>query len=135
MTVKRLSAEFSVSPQIAPDEIPALAAQGFGALICNRPDGEGQGQPPFAEIALAAEANGLKAVYIPMTGPQASPAALKAFEDAWAGLPKPVLGYCRSGMRAAALWSASSAARIATVDRTSPGQGIMGAWRRFSGGT
>src|SRR5450432_3621051 len=98
MTLKRLCAEFSISGQIAPADIPGLAKQGFRAVVCNRPDGEAAEQPPFREIAAAAEAHGLQAVYIPMTSPMmVTEAAREAFQEAWPALPKPVLGYCKSG--------------------------------------
>ena len=39
MDIKRISADISVSPQIRATDLAALKAKGFGAVICNRPDG------------------------------------------------------------------------------------------------
>ncbi|MBP8062770.1 MAG: TIGR01244 family phosphatase, partial [Brevundimonas sp.] len=48
MTLRPLSSTVSVSAQISPDDMPALAASGFGRVISNRPDGEEPGQPSAA---------------------------------------------------------------------------------------
>jgi len=122
MQITKLTADFSVSPQITVADIPAVVAQGFGSIVCNRPDGEAADQPRFAEIEAAAKAQGLTALYLPVSGMPGA-ATIKAFDDAWAGLPKPVLGYCRSGMRSSAVWSASRAARAGAA-LSAPG--IMG---------
>ena len=45
MDIKPLNPGISVSPQIAPGDMAEIAAQGFKAIICNRPDGEEAGQP------------------------------------------------------------------------------------------
>ncbi|MGS4947387.1 TIGR01244 family sulfur transferase [Meridianimarinicoccus sp. RP-17] len=106
---KPISPDLSVSPQIAVADLPALAAQGFRAVICNRPDGEGPDQPTFDEIEAAAKAAGMDACYLPITQGRVSDDDAAAFARARAGLPGPVLAYCRSGMRSATLWSLSAA--------------------------
>ena len=53
MPAKPITPTLSVSEQVQPQEMAALAAAGFRAVICNRPDGEGADQPTFAEIAAA----------------------------------------------------------------------------------
>ncbi|WP_269843281.1 beta-lactamase hydrolase domain-containing protein, partial [Brevirhabdus pacifica] len=47
-----------VAPQIRPEQLPELKAEGIRAIICNRPDGEEAGQPTFAEIEQAAREQG-----------------------------------------------------------------------------
>ena len=51
---------------VAPADVPALAAAGYRAIICNRPDGEAPDQPPFAVIAEAAQRAGLPVRYLPV---------------------------------------------------------------------
>ena len=44
MPIFKLTESLSVAAQITPQDIPNLAAQGFTAVVCNRPDGEVPGQ-------------------------------------------------------------------------------------------
>ena len=62
MTAKPITPTLSVSEQVLPQEVAALAAAGFKSIVCNRPDGEGADQPSFAEIEAAATAAGLPVV-------------------------------------------------------------------------
>ncbi|MGX1098109.1 TIGR01244 family sulfur transferase [Amorphus sp. MBR-141] len=103
MTPKKLSDDLSISGQLQPSEIEDAKRLGFRALIVNRPDGEGPDQPSFEAVRAAAEAAGLQARYIPVSG-SPGPAQVAAFADAVAELPKPILAFCKSGMRSAALW-------------------------------
>src|SRR3546814_17562301 len=66
MTIRSLTPALSVSPQIDPADVVALAASGFRSIVCNRPDGEEAGQPTAAAIAAVAEAPGLRCVHIPV---------------------------------------------------------------------
>lgn len=109
MDIRTISLEISVSPQIGTFDLEALKAQGFGAIICNRPDGETPDQPTFAEIAEAAREAGLEARHIPVSGGAFPDEAVAAFGTALAELPGPVLAYCRSGTRSATLWALSQA--------------------------
>ncbi len=109
MNPSTISTDLSVSPQITPDDIAALKAQGFRAIICNRPDGEGADQPSFVEIANAARSAGIEARYIPVIADKLRDEDVAAFAAALAVLPGPVLAYCRSGTRSATLWSLSQA--------------------------
>jgi len=67
----RVTERFSVAPQLAPEDMAAAAQQGFVRVVCNRPDGEGPGQPMGAEMKAAAQAAGLEFVHIPFAGPGA----------------------------------------------------------------
>ena len=64
--INKLTDEISVSPQIAPSDVAALAASGFRSIISNRPDGEGGDQPLFAEIEKAARERGVETRYLPV---------------------------------------------------------------------
>lgn len=109
MDPRTLSPQFAVSPQITPQDIPALKAQGYRAIIANRPDGEGADQPTFAEIEAAAHAARMQARYIPISGGMVGDDDVEAFRSALRAMPGPVLAYCRSGTRSATLWSLAQA--------------------------
>ena len=111
MIIKAINAGLSVSPQILPEDIAAIAAAGFRSVMCNRPDGEAADQPAFAEIEAAARAAGLEAAYLPVVSGQVKDADAEAFATVFATLPKPVFAYCRSGTRSATLWSLAEAAQ------------------------
>ncbi len=105
MHPRRLADILSVSPQIAVEDVAAIAGAGFRSIVCNRPDGEDPGQPRFAEIAAAAAAAGLRAVHQPVASGAVTAVDGAMFAAILADLPKPVLAYCRSGARSTTLWS------------------------------
>jgi TIGR01244 family protein len=105
MDIKKITDKFSVTPQITPDEIDAIKETGFKAIICNRPDGEGPDQPTFEEIETAAKKAGLEVAYVPVQSGMVRDEDVEAFGAALKDLPRPVLGYCRTGTRSATLWS------------------------------
>ncbi|MBJ7533028.1 TIGR01244 family phosphatase [Rhodomicrobium vannielii ATCC 17100] len=112
-----LTKTLSVAPQIRLDDIPAYAAQGITTIISNRPDGEAPDQPTFAEIKKAAEANGMKAIHIPIASPSAiTDADAAAFGKALDESKGKTLAFCRSGTRATLLWSLSQAGRRSAQD-------------------
>ena len=105
MDIKTISDKVSVSPQISVDDVKDIAAQGFRAIICNRPDGEGADQPSFEEIEAAAKAAGIEAHYVPVQSGMVRDEDVAAFGAALNDVPRPVLAYCRTGTRSATLWS------------------------------
>ena len=105
MNIKEITPNFSVSPQISPDDVKAIKAAGFRAIICNRPDGEGADQPGFEEIEKVAKKAKIETRYVPIESGMVSDDDVSAFSDALGELPGPVLAYCRSGTRSATLWS------------------------------
>lgn len=107
MTFKEITPDFAVSPQIVPDDMPEIAARGTKLIIVNRPDHEEPGQPTFAEIAAAARAHGIDAVHIPIKPGQQTATDIAAEEAALVGAGGPVLGYCKGGARAEAMWRAT----------------------------
>jgi len=109
MDARPISADLSVSPQISVDDVQSIADQGYRAIICNRPDGEGMDQPNFEEIETAAKALGIEARYVPVVAGKVSDDDAAAFDAAVRELPGPVLAYCRTGTRSATLWSLASA--------------------------
>jgi sulfide:quinone oxidoreductase len=105
MDIRKITDELSVAPQIGAQDVAAIAAAGFRAVICNRPDGESSDQPCCVEIETAVIASGLAWRSQPVRSGGVTLEDAAAFGALMAELPKPVLAYCRSGTRCAALWS------------------------------
>lgn len=89
--------------QVQVIEIAELAAQGCRMLINNRPDGEAPDQPPSEELQAEAQRHGMGYRHIPVVPGQASDADARAFADAIEKSDGPVVAFCRTGGRAAAL--------------------------------
>src|SRR5690242_10446868 len=108
MHIRKIDERISVSPQIDPADVTELAAQGFAAIINNRPDGEEAGQPAGEPIRLVAETMGMAYTAIPVAGgfSHAQIDAMRAALDAATG---PVLAFCRSGTRSTNLWALAEA--------------------------
>ena len=113
MKINALTPMLSVSPQIAASDVTAIVAAGFKSIICNRPDGEGADQPGFKEIEQAALAAGLEIRYQPVIPGQVSENQAAEFDGLLDTLPKPVLAYCRTGMRSTTLWGLARAGKMA----------------------
>lgn len=109
MDIRRIDENLSISTQISVEDIDRLASLGYRGVICNRPDGEGPGQPSFADIEQAARRRGLQAHYIPVFPGAATDRDAARFAEALRSTPGPVLAYCFSGNRSAALWSMARA--------------------------
>lgn len=106
---RTIDERISVSPQISPEDIPALAAAGFAYVINNRPDEEEADQPAGEAIARAAAAAGLGYAAIPVTPGGFSGQQVEAMTKALAEANGPVLAFCRSGTRSCNLWALSAA--------------------------
>ena len=110
MKLANLEKGVLVADQILPEDLKDLAEQGIKTIFCHRPDGEGPDQPNFAEIAQAAKKLKIKTHYLPVVSGKISEADVTAFAQLFKESKKPVLGFCRSGMRAASLWALSQGA-------------------------
>ncbi len=138
MDIRTIDDGVSVSPQIALDDLAGIAAAGFRAVVCNRPDGEAADQPTFEEVEAAARAAGLQALYMPVTPGKVADADAEAFRRALRDLPGPVLAYCRTGTRSATLWSLAQArhrpvAEILSATKAA-GYDMAGVVRRIANG-
>jgi uncharacterized protein (TIGR01244 family) len=111
MDIRKITEELSVAPQIRADDVAAIAAAGFRAVICNRPDGESSDQPCCEDIEVAVKAFGMAWRMQPVRSGGVTQADADAFGALMAELPKPVLAYCRSGTRCATLWCLSQAGK------------------------
>ena len=109
MELHKITEDLSVASQLDAADIPLIVAKGFRAIVCNRPDGEAMGQPPFGPVEAAARAAGMAVAYQPVPSNAVSDADGAAFGKLLEELPKPVLAYCRTGTRCTVLWALSQA--------------------------
>jgi sulfide:quinone oxidoreductase len=115
MTFKSLSASFSASPQLSAADVASAAEAGFRTIVDYRPDAEDAGQPSAAAMEAIAQRHGLAFAHIPVTTASAiSDSDIARMRATLAQSPGPVLGYCRSGTRAATMWA------LAQVGETPP---------------
>lgn len=104
-----------VAGQIAPGDLPAIAATGVTLIVNNRPDHEETGQPASAEIEAAARTSGLDYRHIPIAGGFNGDDVL-AMAGALEGAEGKVLAFCRSGTRSTFLWALARAERGAHAE-------------------
>ena len=105
MNIKRLSPDFSVTPQIEVADVPELAALGFKSIIGNRPEGEATDQPAWFALAAEAGRHGMSARQIPVVPGQIERNDVTRFAEALHELPTPIAAFCRTGTRSATLWA------------------------------
>ncbi|WP_407497688.1 TIGR01244 family sulfur transferase [Acinetobacter baumannii] len=110
MELKRVNQDFYVAGQITANDIVKIADQGIKTLICHRPDGEGADQPNVIEIEEAAQRHGLNVIYQPVISGKITDQQVTEFKQLYQNAQKPVLAYCRSGMRAISLWALAEVA-------------------------
>jgi uncharacterized protein (TIGR01244 family) len=103
--ITEITPDYSVAPQITRDDVADIAARGFRAIMCNRPDGESLDQTPEAAIRTEAERLGLAFASVPVVSGSIYAEDVEDFKAALAELPAPVLAYCRSGSRCRNLWA------------------------------
>lgn len=106
--IKQLADGIFVSPFRNPKQIAALGGT-FRTIINNRPDGEEPGQPSSAELETAAKQAGLRYLHIPVRPGAFGQDQISAFSNALATERRPMLAFCKSGMRSASLWALSQA--------------------------
>ncbi len=109
MDIRQLTPRYSVSPQISPEDLGAIAAAGFTTVICNRPDEEVPPSHQAAAIRAAAEAAGLAFKELPITHQSMTPQAVADQHGLVAASDGPVLAYCASGTRCTVIWSLGAA--------------------------
>lgn len=102
---ERIDDALCVTPQVQPEDMPALAAAGIRSIINNRPDFEGgAGQPTSAQLEAAARAAGLEYRYLPVPPAGHTADQARSMVTAVDTLPQPVVAFCRTGRRSAALY-------------------------------
>ncbi len=109
LSAQPVSPDLALAPQLAPEAMAAVAAQGYRSVINNRPDFEGgPDQPTSAQLEAAARAAGLEYAHLPVAPGWQSPEEIARFGELLATLPKPVLAFCRTGTRSGKLFRAAS---------------------------
>lgn len=112
MDIRQITPAYSVSPQIEPEDIPAIKAAGFVTVIDNRPDSEIPYELSSAVMQVAVEAAGLNFVVLPATHQTMTPELVAAQMAAVAAAGGPVLAYCASGTRCSVIWSLAQAGQM-----------------------
>lgn len=121
MDIRPLTDTYAVSPQITPDDIADLAAQGFRCIICNRPDGEVPQDLSAAQIKAAVEAAGMRFVVNPVIGGALSMENVDTQRTAIDGADGKTLAYCASGNRSSIVWALALAGRVPTDELIAAG--------------
>ncbi|MBD9372937.1 TIGR01244 family phosphatase [Rhizobium sp. ARZ01] len=105
MDIRAINDEYSVSGQITVEDLEEIKALGFKSIVCHRPDHEAPDQPEFSAIAARAKELGIDMTHVPV-GPMGVTAdAVRDMVDALDELPRPMLGYCRSGARSTNIYA------------------------------
>lgn len=123
MIIRQLTTELSIADQLTVDDLEAVKEAGFNAVICNRPDEEGEPHADADSMAQKANALGIEFRYLPVNGANITDTDVAQHAALLSEVPGPVLTYCRSGARCAKLWALSEAGKqdvntlIETVDK------------------
>jgi len=105
MQINNLSGLYNVSPQISVTDLEFLSENGFGKIICNRPNFE---VPPSFQsnvIEKVATEIGLSFEYHPLTFENMNAENIEKQMAFIKESERPVLAYCTSGTRCAAIWA------------------------------
>jgi uncharacterized protein (TIGR01244 family) len=114
--IRKVDDSISVAPQISVEDVAAIKAAGFTAIVNNRPDEEESGQISGDAIRDAALAAGLSYTAIPITHAGFSYPQIEAMAEVLASADGPVLAFCRSGTRSCNLWALAQARNGADAD-------------------
>lgn len=104
MPIFQLTDTLSVAAQVAPQDIPHIAAEGFSTVVCNRPDGEVPGQFSMDDIEAACNEANLLFIRYPVDALNFPGPDLEGLGDLFDDAGQRVLAYCRTGTRCANLW-------------------------------
>lgn len=105
LSTEAVDARLSICPQLKPEDMRQAAAAGFRSIINNRPDFESDTpQPTSAQLEAAARAAGLEYRHLPVPPTNHAEADARRMLTAVEGMPQPVLAFCRTGRRSAALY-------------------------------
>lgn len=119
MEPKQIDDTLAVAAQMQPEDLAALAEQGFVAVMCNRPDGEEPGQPSLDAMRDAAQKAGLAFHHVPVSGGVFPPAAIAAFAAVRRGTEGKLLAYCRTGTRSVTLDALANVHGLGVSERLS----------------
>lgn len=107
--MRQISDTYFVSPQIMPDDVPALKEAGITTVICNRPNAEVPPDLQADALRAAVEAAGLTFHELPLTHQTMTPDNVARQMDLVTAAQGPVLAYCASGTRSSVIWALGQA--------------------------
>ncbi|WP_298936941.1 TIGR01244 family sulfur transferase [uncultured Ruegeria sp.] len=105
MEIRPITPRYSVSPQIAVEDVPAIAEAGFVKVICNRPNMEVPADMQSDAIGEAVRAAGLEYEVLELTHQTMTPENVALQRDLAESCSGPVLAYCASGTRCSVVWA------------------------------
>ena len=105
MQINNVSGLYNVSPQISVTDLEFLSENGFEKIICNRPDFEVPPSFQSSVIKKVATEIGLSFVYHPLTFENMNAENIEKQMAFIKESERPVLAYCTSGTRCAAIWA------------------------------
>ena len=105
MQIVNISGLYNVSPQISLKDVEILSKKGFEKIICNRPDFEVHPNIQSSLIKKVAIEIGISFEYHPLTFENMSAENIEKQLTFINESERPVLAYCTSGTRCAAIWA------------------------------
>ena len=111
MELHALTPRYHVAPQLAPEDMPAIAAAGFTTVICNRPDTEVPVELQTDALRQAANAAGLRFEMLALDQQTLTSENAVRQRDLIDGGGK-VVAYCRTGTRCSVIWAMGQAASL-----------------------
>ena len=105
MQIVNISGLYNVSPQISSKDVEILSKKGFEKIICNRPDFEVHPNIQSSLIEKVATEIGISFEYHPLTFENMNAENIEKQLTFINESERPVLAYCTSGTRCAAIWA------------------------------
>ena len=105
MQIINISGLYNVSPQISLKDAETLSEKGFEKIICNRPDFEVLPNIQSSSIERVATELGISFEYHPLTFENMNAENIAKQMAFIKESKRPVLAYCTSGTRCAAIWA------------------------------
>ena len=105
MQIVNISGLYNVSPQISSKDVEILSKKGFEKIICNRPDFEVHPNIQSSLIKKVATEIGISFEYHPLTFENMNAENIEKQLTFINESERPVLAYCTSGTRCAAIWA------------------------------
>ena len=116
MDIRPITDSYAVSPQIAPEDMAAIKAAGYVAIINNRPDAEIPPEWQADAMEAAAKEAGLAFTVNPVTHAGLNMDMVETQIAALKSAGGPVLAYCASGTRSSIVWSLGMAKDMSVED-------------------
>ena len=105
MQIVNISGPYNVSHQISLKDVEILSENGFEKIICNRPDFEVHPNIQSSLIKKVAIEIGISFEYHPLTFENMNAENIEKQMSFIKESKRPVLAYCTSGTRCAAIWA------------------------------